>query len=363
MKTATASPFPTPASARAAARESTSALSSANVSERDAPVSDSPISATWSRVSSRSAQRSTQLRTRFTRPPVNQVAHGIPFEASRTRSYGTWNSIPRSLTAASQYHSTSWTERRLSSSIESMPCARIRRVTCARSTYSDVGSQARSGMRGDSTGGAAGPGEPAYHRRRGEAQAGCVHGGAGDCGGGRRSRNGSRGRLMHGPDLRDPEARARPPLRDHARRTDRPAGHGGRAPANPRGPLSSARGARAPAPGERSVRASPAPVLLVRGRGRCAAVSRPGEAIHRERLPGRAPAALPPERAAGGGHPGLGPPRPRRGRPLRPQPPRGRDPADERGEPGDLEGLVRRRLRWREGRAHQGRGGCEGRGP
>src|SRR5689334_16042715 len=52
--------------------------------------------------------------------------------------------MPRSLTAASQYQATSSTERRRSSSIESMPCARMRRVTFARSTYSGVGSQAYS---------------------------------------------------------------------------------------------------------------------------------------------------------------------------------------------------------------------------
>ena len=146
MNTATASPLPTPASRSPAATWSTAARSSANVNERTAPVSDSPISATWSRVSGRPAQRSTQLVTRFTLPPSNHVAHGMPRETSSTRPYGAWNSIPRSLTAASQYHSTSSTERRRSSSIVSIPCARISRVTFARSTYSGVGSQASSVM-------------------------------------------------------------------------------------------------------------------------------------------------------------------------------------------------------------------------
>jgi hypothetical protein len=144
MKTATESPLPTPAASRPAATSSTAARSSANVSERESPVSDSPISATWSRVSGSSAQRSTQLWTRFTRPPTNHVAHGIPFEVSRTRSYGVANSSRRSSTAASQYHSTSSIERRRSSATVSIPCARIRRVTFARSTYSGVGSQASS---------------------------------------------------------------------------------------------------------------------------------------------------------------------------------------------------------------------------
>ena len=146
MNTATASPLPTPASRRPAAAWSTAARSSANVSERTVPVSDSPISATWSRVSGRSAQRSTQLVTRLILPPSNHVAHGMPRETSSTRPYGAWNSIPRSLTAASQYHWTSSTERRRSSSIVSIPCARMSRVTFARSTYSGVGSQASSVM-------------------------------------------------------------------------------------------------------------------------------------------------------------------------------------------------------------------------
>ena len=86
MNTATASPWPMPASASPAVTRSTSARSSPNVSARELPVSDSPISATLSRASARSAQRSTQLWTRLMRPPVNHVAHGVPFEVSTTPS-------------------------------------------------------------------------------------------------------------------------------------------------------------------------------------------------------------------------------------------------------------------------------------
>ncbi len=87
----------------------------------------------------RSAHRSTQLWARFTVPPPNHVAHSIPREVSRTRRYGSKNSRPRSRIAASQNHSTSEVERRISSSSVAMPCARMNRVTFARSTTSAEG--------------------------------------------------------------------------------------------------------------------------------------------------------------------------------------------------------------------------------
>ncbi len=104
------------------------------MSSRTSPVSDSPITAVRWATALSWAQRSTQFQVMFTRPSVNQVAHGTPFEVSSTFEYGVVKSSPRSFTTASQYHSTSSTERRRISSIVSIPCARIRRVTFACST-------------------------------------------------------------------------------------------------------------------------------------------------------------------------------------------------------------------------------------
>ena len=85
MNTPTASPFPTPISSRPAATRSIFLCSSLKVSPRTSPVSDSPMIAGRS-LASECAQRSTQLQTRFMRPPMNQVAHGTPREVSRTFS-------------------------------------------------------------------------------------------------------------------------------------------------------------------------------------------------------------------------------------------------------------------------------------
>jgi hypothetical protein len=56
------------------------------VSPRTSPVSDSLITAGRSFTWSVCAQRSTQFHVMFTWPPVNQVAHGTPFEVSSTFS-------------------------------------------------------------------------------------------------------------------------------------------------------------------------------------------------------------------------------------------------------------------------------------
>src|SRR5262245_60052896 len=65
----------------------------------------------------------------------------MPFEVSSTVRYGSANSMPRSRTTASQNHSTSAVERRINSSSEAMPFARMKRVTFARSTTSSDGLQ------------------------------------------------------------------------------------------------------------------------------------------------------------------------------------------------------------------------------
>src|SRR5688572_5868509 len=54
--------------------------------------------------------------------------------------------MPMSSTRAYQNHAISSTERRLNSSMESMPCRRMKRVTFAFSTYSGVGRQATSAI-------------------------------------------------------------------------------------------------------------------------------------------------------------------------------------------------------------------------
>ena len=64
-------------------------------------------------------------------PPTNHVAHSGPRDRSTTCSYGVENSMSRSLTTAFQNHSTSSTERAVSSRSVSMPWACMSRVTFA----------------------------------------------------------------------------------------------------------------------------------------------------------------------------------------------------------------------------------------
>src|SRR5207248_8959703 len=87
----------------------------------------------------RFAHTSTQLWARLISPPMNHFAHWIPSDVSSTREYGFVNSIPRSSTTASQNHSMSSCDRFTSSSYEVIPCARMKRVTLARSTYAADG--------------------------------------------------------------------------------------------------------------------------------------------------------------------------------------------------------------------------------
>jgi hypothetical protein len=77
-------------------------------------------------------------------PPTNHVAHGTPFDVSRTRSYGVENSMSRSFTTASQNHSTSSWERSTSSWYVEIPCSRMNLVTFARSMWPSLGRQTMS---------------------------------------------------------------------------------------------------------------------------------------------------------------------------------------------------------------------------
>ena len=54
------------------------------------------------------------------RPPVNQVAHGMPSVVSRTSEYGVEKVRPRNSTTAAQNHSGSSIDRRTRSGNEAM---------------------------------------------------------------------------------------------------------------------------------------------------------------------------------------------------------------------------------------------------